>query len=141
MKQARTLVCAAALLTASLGGAHHSYALFDSSKTVTISGTAAKFDWTNPHLFIWVYVPDRSQKSGYELYAFESGSLVVMARDGWDRNTIRPGEKLTVEYFPLKDGRHGGSLIQVTHSDGRIHRGDPYGQQVIEQLRAKALGK
>lgn len=131
----------AALLPALPASSHHSYALFDTSKTVTVSGTAAKFEWINPHIFVWAYVPDKTQKSGYQLYAFESGSLVVMARDGWDQSTIKEGEKLTIEYFPLKDGRPGGSLLQVKHADGRINKGDPYGQRVIEQMKAAKEGK
>jgi hypothetical protein len=121
--------------------AHHSYALFDASRTRTVQGTAAKFEWINPHVFVWVYVPDKSKPNGVQLYGFESGSLVVMARDGWDRRTIQNGEKLTVEFFPLRDGRPGGSLVQVTHADGRVNLGDPYGQRVIKQMRAASAVK
>lgn len=129
------LVGAIALLLTAPTIAHHSYALFDTAKVVTVTGTAAKFEWINPHIFIWVYVPDKTQKSGHQLYAFETGSLVVMARDGWDQNSIKAGEKLTVEYFPLRDGRPGGSLVQLKHADGRVHNGDPFGQQVIKQMK------
>lgn len=132
----RVLLLSAALLLAMTASAHHSYALFDTAKVVTVTGTAAKFEWINPHIFIWVYVPDKTQKNGYQLYAFESGSLIVMARDGWDQNSIKVGEKLNVEYFPLRDGRPGGSLVQLTHADGRVQNGDPYGQQVIKQMKA-----
>ena len=128
----------AALLLVMPAFAHHSYALFDTSKVVTVTGTVAKFEWINPHTFIWVYVPDKAQKNGHQLYAFETGSLVVMARDGWDQNSVRVGEKLTVEYFPLKDGRPAGSLVQLTHADGRVQNGDPFGQRVIQQMKAAA---
>ena len=136
----RYLSAAVAVLATLPSLAHHSYVMFDTSKSVTVSGTAAKFEWTNPHIFLWVYVPDKTQKSGYQLYAFESGSLVLMARQGWDRETIQVGEKLTIEYFPLKDGRPGGALVQLTHADGRANKGDPIDQQLIEQIKARAKG-
>jgi hypothetical protein len=118
--------------------AHHSYALFDVSRPLTVSGTAAKIEWNNPHIFVWVYVPDKRQKSGYQLYAFESGSLVLMARQGWNRNTIQAGEKLTLDYFPLRNGQPGGALIKLTHADGRSDNGDPFGQRLMKQLQAPA---
>ncbi|MGC3982430.1 MAG: DUF6152 family protein [Steroidobacteraceae bacterium] len=135
---ARGLLAALSLLWLMPSTAHHSYALFDTSKVVSVSGVAAKFEWINPHSFIWVYVPDKQQKSGYQLHAFESGSMVVMAREGWDRNSVRVGDKLSVDYFPLRDGRPGGSLVKITHADGRVFKGDPFGQRVIEQMKQAA---
>jgi hypothetical protein len=140
MKFASKFMAAAAVMVTLPSLAHHSYAMFDTSKSATVSGTAAKFEWNNPHVFVWVYVPDKAQASGYQLYAFESGSLVLMARQGWDRESIQAGEKLTIEYFPLRDGRPGGVLIQLTHADGHVSKGDPFGQQLIERIRERAKG-
>lgn len=137
MNTVRRLVLALIGLSAALPlAAHHSYALFDLSKPVTINGTAAKLEWRNPHIFVWMYVPDKTQKSGYQLYAFESGSLVIMARQGWNQDVITAGEKLSIEYLPLKSGEPGGALLSMTLADGRKLMGDPNGRQLMNQINA-----
>src|SRR4051794_25782948 len=68
--------------------AHHSYAMFDGTKTLTVSGTVAKLEWANPHVYVWVYVPNAAAASGYDLYAFENGSTGVLARLGWTKSTF-----------------------------------------------------
>ncbi|HEX5045731.1 MAG TPA: DUF6152 family protein [Gammaproteobacteria bacterium] len=120
------LAAAAAIsvaLAASTVAAHHSYAMFDGTRTVTVKGTVAKVEWVNPHVFIWVYVPNAAAQSGYDLYAFENGSTNVLMRRGWTRDTLAAGEELTVEYWPLTDGRAGGHFRAATHADGTITRG------------------
>jgi len=103
--------------------AHHSYAMFDGTKTLTVTGTVAKLEWTNPHVYVWVYVPNAAASTGYDLYAFENGSTGVLSRLGWNKATFSVGEKISVEYWPLKDGRPGGHFIKALHADGRIAPG------------------
>jgi hypothetical protein len=98
--------------------AHHSYAMFDGKQTVTVTGTVAKIEWTNPHVFIWVYVPNAARESGYDLYAFENGSPNVLTRRGWSATTFTAGEKLAITYWPLLDGRTGGHFAVATRTDG-----------------------
>jgi hypothetical protein len=98
--------------------AHHSYAMFDGKQTVTVTGTVAKIEWTNPHVFIWVYVPNSARESGYDLYAFENGSPNVLTRRGWSATTFAQGEKLAITYWPLLDGRTGGHFAVATRTDG-----------------------
>jgi hypothetical protein len=117
------LVAAAALSPSGSALAHHSYAMFDGKRTLTVSGTVAKLEWANPHVFIWVYVPNPKASTGYDLYAFENGSTNVLTRAGWSKSTFTPGEKITVEYWPLKDGRNGGHFNKATHADGRVSVG------------------
>jgi hypothetical protein len=100
--------------------AHHSYAMFDGTKTLTVSGTVAKLEWANPHVYVWVYVPNGAAASGYDLYAFENGSTGVLARLGWTKSTFAVGEKISVEYWPLRDGRTGGHFVKATHADGSV---------------------
>jgi hypothetical protein len=100
--------------------AHHSYAMFDGTKTLTVSGTVAKLEWANPHVFVWIHVPNAKTPGGYDLYAFENGSTNVLARNGWSKTTLKPGEKISVDYWPLKDGRTGGHFIKAVHADGRV---------------------
>src|SRR5689334_638448 len=93
---------ASALLLSTAALAHHSYAMFDGTKTLTVSGAVAKLEWANPHVYVWVYVKNPSAASGYDLYAFENGSPGVLARLGWSKSTFTVGEQITVEYWPLK---------------------------------------
>ena len=116
----KALVVAAALLLTSSAWAHHSYAMFDGSKTLTVKGTVAKLEWMNPHVFVWVYVPNAQAKDGYDLFAFENGSPNVLTRVGWSKTSLTVGEKVSVEYWPLKDGRHGGHFVRATRSDGQV---------------------
>jgi len=108
---------------ATVAWAHHSYAMFDGTKTLTVSGTVAKLEWANPHVYVWVYVANAAASSGYDLYAFENGSTGVLARLGWTKSTFAVGEKITVEYWPLRDGRTGGHFVKATHADGSVALG------------------
>ena len=100
--------------------AHHSYAMFDGSRTLTVSGTIAKLEWMNPHVFVWVYVRNANTPGGYDLYAFENGSTNVLTRMGWSKEAFKVGEKVSVDYWPLKDGRTGGHFVKATRADGRV---------------------
>lgn len=104
---------------------HHSYAAYDLAKPMSVAGTVAKLEWSNPHIFLWLYVPGK--KAGdYDLWSFESGSLTMLKRNGWTPQTLQAGEKVTVEYFPLKDGKQGGYFFKAVHADGRIETTDPH---------------
>jgi hypothetical protein len=105
--------------------AHHSYAVFDLSKRLTVAGTVAKFEWTNPHSYLWVYVPKPGNPKEYDLYGFENGSPTMMSRLGWTKSILKAGDRVSIEYAPLKDGRQGGHLARVTLADGRVLGGDP----------------
>ena len=117
-----TRVFAASLLTAVLAtnvSAHHSYAMFDGARVVTVNATIAKFEWTNPHVFVWAYVANPKSASGYDLFAFENGSTNVLARRGWSKQVLPAGQEVVIEYWPLRDGRMGGHLKSLKFPDGR----------------------
>jgi hypothetical protein len=116
----KIFLTAAALLLAVSASAHHSYAMFDGSRTLMVNGTVAKLEWMNPHVFVWIYVPNPKAKDGYDLYAFENGSPNVLTRLGWSRTVLTAGEKITVEYWPLKDGRNGGHFLKATRAQGQV---------------------
>lgn len=122
-----TLCCLGAALglvgAATTAAAHHSYAMFDGTRTLKVVGTVAKIEWTNPHAFVWVYVPNAKSESGYDLYAFENGAPNALAREGWSKTTFATGEPVTIEYWPLLDGRTGGHFASATRADGRVVRG------------------
>ena len=79
------------LLQAPSASAHHSYAVIDNTRVLEVTATIAKLEWVNPHIFLWAYVADDSQESGYQLYAFETGSITMMVKSGWTRDdTVQP---------------------------------------------------
>jgi hypothetical protein len=104
---------AASLLLAGLPLlAHHSFqAEYDSTKTVTVKGVVKKLAWVNPHAYIFVDVTDASGK--VTTWAFESLSPNALARGGWGRNSLKPGDQVTVDGYMAKDGK--------PLSDGSIH--------------------
>jgi hypothetical protein len=98
--------------------AHHSFAMFDRSKTISLTGTVRTFSWTNPHTFVWVYIDNGH--GGQDIWAIEfASSPVGLARDGWTKDTLKPGDKITIELNPLRDGRTGGMLKRAYLADGR----------------------
>jgi hypothetical protein len=88
--------------------AHHSFALFDTSKTVSLEGTVKKFDWTNPHS--WITLEVLEPDSTVTEWLIELPAAATLARDRWHKNYLKPGEKLIMRVNPLKDGRKGGAL-------------------------------
>ncbi len=98
--------------------AHHSFALFDESKLVTLEGTVKKFDWTNPHS--WITFEVIGSRNVAEEWQIELPSAGALAREGWNKNYLKVGEKLVLHVNPLKDGRKGGSLASFNangHND------------------------
>lgn len=109
----RLAVAGAAFLTAGAAVAHHSTAMFAWGKEVKIaSATVERWEWTNPHTFLWVKVGD-------EEWAFEGMSPNHLGRIGWSKRTLQAGDKISMVYYPLKDGRKGGFDVAVTLPNGQ----------------------
>ena len=98
--------------------AHHSQAMFDRTKTVDVSGTVREFHFSNPHVLLEVDVP--GVDGNVVTWSFESSGIMELMRVGVKRSTLKAGEKVLVKANPLKDGRPGGSLIEVTKADGTV---------------------
>ncbi|OUU78279.1 MAG: hypothetical protein CBC38_07885 [Gammaproteobacteria bacterium TMED78] len=112
-------------LLGSIVSAHHSYNPIDKTTINEAVATVAKLEWSNPHIYLWAYVADETESTGYQLWAFQAGSITMMARAGWTRDdTVEIGEEIKLEYFPLKDGRPGGEILSIMHADGTITQGD-----------------
>jgi hypothetical protein len=125
---------AAALVAAPRAAlAHHSYAMFETAKATVVSGTVAKLEWVNPHVFLWLYVEKKDAAGQYDLYAFEGGSVGSLTRTGWTKDTFKAGDKITVHYFPLKDGRTGGQMFKAVRADG-TQLTDPFSPQGQREL-------
>jgi hypothetical protein len=98
--------------------AHHSFAMFDAAKTVRLSGVVHEFQWTNPHVFIELTVPDANGKPVN--WSIEGGAPSALSRLGWKRNSLAVGDKVTVEINPLRSGASGGALLSAKLPDGTI---------------------
>ena len=96
--------------------AHHSFAVYDRSKVLTLKGNVKGFQWTNPHCVIWVMVQPEGGGEPQE-WSFETTSPGVLTRGGWTRNSVKPGDRVSVDYYALRDGSHGGGLNAVTLVD------------------------
>ncbi|HET7609188.1 MAG TPA: DUF6152 family protein [Gammaproteobacteria bacterium] len=105
----RACIAAAALLTASAALAHHSFAMFDQSTTVTLAGTVKEFRWTNPHVFIEMLV--KNDGGAEEQWSIEMTSPEHLARAGWRPSTLKPGDALTLSIHPMRDGIKGGQYL------------------------------
>lgn len=119
MNAARVLL--AVVLWAGLAApvpAHHSFAAFDRERQVTLTGVVREFQWTNPHAWIQIVVTD--EKGRQTEWGLECGSPNMMARTGWKRTTLKPGDRVVVVGNPLKDGKPNALLVKVTLPDGRV---------------------
>ena len=126
---ARTGISVLAILAASMLAAaspltaHHSFAMFDQTKQVTMNGTVTAFEWTNPHAYIEVDVPD--PKGVVKHWSVELGSPSILMQAGWKFNDLKRGDKISFRLNPLRNGDPGGLLEYVTLSDGRILANGP----------------
>ena len=100
-----------ALQISTLAIAHHSAAMFDLQKQLTVSGTVRVFQFTNPHCFIQLLVPNGS---GAVEWNIEMASPAHLIRSGWNRNTIKPGDKLTILLNPARAGGNDGLFLSAT---------------------------
>lgn len=97
--------------------AHHSDAMFDSTKEVVINGTVKEFQYTNPHSWIQVLVPSDAGAAPVE-WSIETAAPIVLLRAGIKPTSLRPGDKISLRMHPLKSGAAGGSLVEVKKDDG-----------------------
>src|SRR5499433_1911918 len=98
--------------------AHHSFAMFDAEKKVTLEGTVKEFQWTNPHS--WILLTVNNAQGRAEQWAIEMGGPSGLARQGWVPKTLTPGIKVQMIIHPLRDGSPGGQFMAVTLPDGTL---------------------
>ena len=108
---------AGALTTAASVWAHHSTTMFDHSKTMTITGEVVELRWVNPHVSLSVQgVVKERTADGPQLWVMEMTSPGNLVRaGGWRRDAVKPGEKIEVQFSPLRDAdARGGALKKLT---------------------------
>ena len=108
-------VFAAALLSIP-AWAHHSHANYNTTEFTTVSGTITEVVWTNPH--VWIYMEVAIGQGKPQMWAMEGGSVTSLMRGGWQRNSIKPGDKISVRCHRLRDGSEGCLLGFVTNING-----------------------
>ena len=95
--------------------AHHSFAMFDHSRKITLSGTVKDWQWVNPHTWLQLTVPSPTGEVDWRI---EGRSPNVLSRRGWRRKILAPGDKVTVVIYPLKSGEPGGAFVRLKLADG-----------------------
>jgi hypothetical protein len=98
--------------------AHHGNASYDYEKTVTLKGTVTQWLWSNPHCLLKFDVKD--DKGNVEHWVTEASSPVDMLRIGWHSDVVKPGDEITIDVMPSKNGVPVGRIRQVTLSDGTV---------------------
>ena len=118
MRKYLALAAAVALaLPGGQAGAHHSFAMFDLQKQVTVSGTVRQFQWTNPQAYIQLVSKDAS---GREVeWSMEMGAPMYLYARGWRPRTLRAGMQVEVKLNPLRNGKPGGVVRDVKSADGK----------------------
>lgn len=86
--------------------AHHGTSGYDLEKIVTVKGTVSSFEWTNPHCV--VYITSKNENREAEEWIIELGAPGIMARDGWSKNSLKPGDDVIAETHPAKNGAPSG---------------------------------
>jgi hypothetical protein len=101
--------------------AHHSTASFDYTKTTALAGTVRDFQWTNPHCWLQLEVPN--PQGGHVEWSVESGSPSLARSLGWDRDAFKPGDHVAVKVAPARDGSRTGTLKSATLANGKVISG------------------
>jgi hypothetical protein len=97
--------------------AHHSMAMFDQTKKVTVTGTVRQFEWTNPHCYIQLTV--KGANGANEDWSMEMGAPMYLYAEGWRPSSVKPGSQINVTINPLRNGGKGGVVLYVTTADGK----------------------
>lgn len=98
--------------------AHHSFAMFDSEHQVKISGKITKFDWTNPHIYLFITGNEAGKDA--KAWTIEGASPGILNRIGWKFNVVKPGDEVTMVIAPLRSGEQGGLLKLIKLPNGQV---------------------
>ena len=111
---AATLVALLAISASAL--AHHSPAVFDRSRQITVVGVVKEFHWGNPHCWIHLDVTDEAGSTA--TWSVEMNPAGVLVRNGWTSRTVQAGDKVEVKVYPLRNDEKGGQYISVKLPSG-----------------------
>ena len=97
--------------------AHHSTAEFDMTAMTTVKGTVTQFEWSNPHAYIHIEAKD--DKGNVVEWTAELASLGMLSRINWKRDTVKPGDEITIYGNPAKNGKTLMRLDKIAFSNGQ----------------------
>jgi hypothetical protein len=118
-----SLLTAAALLPAA-AEAHHSGAMYDDAKTVTLTGPIKEFHWMNPHAVIEVMAPDAAGID--QVWNIECSTPNILVRGGWSIHSLKAGDMVSIQVHPMKSGGAAGIVLQVKTAAGAVLRDHGY---------------
>ncbi len=110
------LIAAAVVVLPGAVFAHHSFAIYDPTQTLTVVGTVKEFVFHNPHTSIFLIVKDATNTESE--WRLDGSSVIALYRNGWKKSMINPGDTVTVTYRPLKSGKPGGVMLSVKLPNG-----------------------
>lgn len=109
----------ATLVAVSTATAHHSFSMFDADREVTLEGTVAEYQWKNPHTHILIAVPDETgDPASAVIWDIEGASVGIMTRQGWNKGSFKPGDKIVIVANPLRNGENGAALVYAINEKG-----------------------
>jgi hypothetical protein len=116
----RVSLALCALLASALAFAHHSAAMFDAGKEITLTGTVKEFQWMSPHCWIQLLVPDEAHPNAAPAeWGIEMDNPTGLSRHGWKPSSLKAGDHVVVVAHPLRDGTSGAQVVSVT-KDGKL---------------------
>jgi hypothetical protein len=117
-KATHVFLATAVALAAGSAVAHHSFAMFDQSQTITLKGEVTDFRWTNPHVFIELNV--KNDAGSVDEWSIEMTSPEHLSRAGWRPSTLKAGDRVTLNVHPMRDGVKGGQYLSGTGPSGPL---------------------
>jgi hypothetical protein len=120
-----SVVLAGVLLWARPAQSHHSNVAYEVTRVVTLTGVVKEFRWVNPHTWLHLMVDEKGTQVEWQVEGRAPG---VLLRAGWTKTSLKPGEKVTVDMSPAKDGSKVGIIARITKEDGTILSNQPTAQ-------------
>lgn len=106
------------LVTIAPASGHHSPAVFDRTRQITIEGVVREFRWGNPHS--WIHLDVADDEGSTRTWSVEMDPATMLGREGWTRRTLAPGDHVEVKIYPLRNNEAGGQYISVELPDGTV---------------------
>jgi hypothetical protein len=111
-------LCWLSLWACSTALAHHSPAVFDRTREVTITGVVTEFRWGNPHC--WIHLSVTNDRDEAEMWSVEMNPASLLRRAGWTASTVKPGDEVSIRAYPLRNDEKGGQYISITLPGGKV---------------------
>jgi hypothetical protein len=110
-----SIVC---LANPSSVAAHHGYAAYDLTQTLSLKGTVTNYELANPHSTLSFEAKD--EHGNVQSWTAEAGHVRLMRDEGWTPETLKPGDVATFYFHPAKNGSHNVDLLKIELPDGRV---------------------